>query len=85
MRRPDAALWRAAAAVLDLPEGVGEYGANMRGPDKACSTLGRWMMLPLRHGGLGLHIQSDKVSDASFVAGAGQAERNLKGRLSRQD
>ena len=37
------------------------------------------MMLPLRHGGIGLHMQSDEVSDAAFVAGAGQAERNLKG------
>ena len=52
----------------------------MEGPDKACSTLGRQMMLPLRHGGLGLHMQSDEVSDAAFVAGAGQAERNLQGR-----
>ena len=39
-------------------------------PDKACSTLGRQMMLPLRHGGLGLHMQSYEVSDAAFVAGA---------------
>ena len=52
----------------------------MEGPDKACSALGRQMMLPLRHGGLGLYMQSDEVSDAAFVAGAGQAERNLKGR-----
>ena len=37
-------------------------------------------MLPLRHGGLGLHMQSDEVSDTAFVAGAGQAELNLKGR-----
>ena len=36
-------------------------------------------MLPLRHGGVGLHIQSDEVSDGALVAGAGQAERNLKG------
>ena len=77
MRRTDAAVWR--AAVRDLPPGVGEYGADMDGPDKVYSTLGRQMMLPLRHGGLGLHIQSDEVSDAAFVAGAGQAERNLKG------
>ena len=80
MRRTDAAVWRAAAAVLDLPPGVRECSADMEGPDKACSTLGRQMMLPLRHGGLGLHMQSDEVSDAAFVAGAGQAERNLKGR-----
>ena len=53
MRRTDAAVWRAAAAVLDLPPAVGEYGADMEAPDKACSTLGRQMMLPLRHGGLG--------------------------------
>ena len=52
----------------------------MEGPDKACSTLGRQVMLPLCHGGLGLHMQSDEVSHAAFVAGAGQAERNLKGR-----
>ena len=37
--------------------------------------MGRLMMLPL----LGFHMQSDEVSDAAFVAGAGQAERNLKG------
>ena len=80
MRRTDAAVWRAAAAVLELPQGVGDHGADMEGPNKACSTLGRQMMLPLRHGGLGLHMQSDEVSDAAFVAGAGQAERNLKGR-----
>ena len=63
MRRTDAAVWWAAAAVLDLPEGVGEYGADMEGPGMACSTLGRQMMLPLRHGGLGLNMQSDEVSD----------------------
>ena len=28
------------------------------------------MMIPMRHGGLGLHVQSDEVSDAAFVAGA---------------
>ena len=80
MRRTDAAVWRAAAAVLDLPDGVGEYGADVEGPDKACSTLGKQMMLSLRPGGRGLHMQADEVSDATFVAGAGQAERNLKGR-----
>ena len=46
MRRTDAAVWRAAAAVLDLPPRRGEYGADMEGPDKACSALGRQMMLP---------------------------------------
>ena len=40
MRRTNAAVWRAAAAVLDLPPGVGEYGADIEGPDKACITLG---------------------------------------------
>ena len=80
MRRTDAAVWRAAAGMLTLPPGVGEYGADMEGPDKACVTLGRQMMLPLLHGGLGLHTQSDEVSDATFVAGDGQADRNLKGR-----
>ena len=59
--------------MLDLPPGVGEYGADMEGPDKACSTLGRQIMPPLRHGGLGLHVQSDEVSHAAFLAGAGQA------------
>ena len=59
--------------MIYLPPGVGEYGADMEGPDKACSALGRQMMIPLRHGGLGLHMQSDEVSDAAFVAGAGQA------------
>ena len=44
------------------------------------SMLGRQMMLPLRHGGLGLYMQSDEVSDATSVAGAGQADCNLKGR-----
>ena len=66
--------------MLDLPAGVGEYGADMDGPDKACSALSRQMMLLLRHGELGLHMQLDEVSDAAFVAGAGQAKRNLKGR-----
>ena len=40
MRRTDPAVWRAAAAVLDLPEGAFEFGADIVGPDKACSTLG---------------------------------------------
>ena len=48
----------------------------MEGPDKACSALGKQMMLPLRHG---LHTQSGEVADAAFVAGACQVERNLKG------
>ena len=80
MRHTDAAVWRAAAAVLDLPQGVGEYGADAEGPDRACSTMGRQMMLPLRYGGLGLHMQSYEVSDAASVVSDGQAERNLKGR-----
>ena len=79
-RHTIAAVWRMAAAVLDLPQGVGEYGADMEGADKECNILGRQIMLPLRHEGLGVHMQSDEVSDAAFVAGAGQAERNLKGR-----
>ena len=33
MRCADAAAWRAAAAVLDLPPGVGEYGADLEGLD----------------------------------------------------
>ena len=57
MRRTDAAVWRGAAAVLDIPQGVGEDGADMEGPDKECSTLGRQTMRPLRHRGLGLHMQ----------------------------
>ena len=76
----DAAVWGVPAAVLDLPPGVGEYGNSMEGPDKACSMLGRQMMSLLRHGGLGLRMQSDEVSDAAFVANTGRAERNLKGR-----
>ena len=36
-----------------LALGVGEYGADIEGPDQACSTLGRQMTLPMRHGGLG--------------------------------
>ena len=35
-------------------------------------------MRPRRHRGLGMCVQSDEVSDDAFVAGAGQAERNLK-------
>ena len=57
MRPADAAVWRAAPAVLNLPKEVGECGADKEGPDKACSMLGRQMMLPLCHGWLGLHIQ----------------------------
>ena len=38
------------------------------------------MTHPLREGGLGLHMQLGDVLDAAFVAGAAQAERNLKGR-----
>ena len=67
--------------VLGLSPGVGECGADMKGPDKVCSTLGWEKMLPLRHGGLGLHMPSDEAFDAALLAsGAGQAERNLKGR-----
>ena len=72
MRRTDAAVWRAAAAVPDLPPWVAAYGADMEGPDKACSTLGRQMMLQLRHGGLGLHMQSEEVS-CSWLALAKQS------------
>ena len=50
VHRTDAAVWRGAAAVLDLPPGEGEYVADMECPDKACGMLGRQMMLPLRHG-----------------------------------
>ena len=41
MRRTDSAVWRAGEAVFDLPQGVGEYGADMELPDMACSALGR--------------------------------------------
>ena len=64
---------RGGAGQLDLPLGVDEYSADMEGPDTACSTLGRQMMLPLRHGGLGLRMQPDEVSDAAFVALAKQS------------
>ena len=53
MSRTDAAVWRAAAAVLGLPPGVGEYGADMESPDMACSALGRQMTRMLHHEGLG--------------------------------
>ena len=52
----------------------------MDGPNKVCSSWGRQMTLPLRHGGFGLRMQSDKFSNAAFVAGAGPADRNLTGR-----
>ena len=78
-RRADATVLRGAAVVLDLPPWVGEYVANMEGPDKECSRLGMQMALPLRHGAQGRCVQPDGLSDAAFVAGAGQAERNLKG------
>ena len=54
MRRTDAVVWRGPAAVLGLPLGVGEYGANMEGPDKACSEAVTQLTLPLRHEGLEL-------------------------------
>ena len=73
MRRTDTGVWRAAAAVLDLPPRVVEYGADMEGLDKACRTLDKQMMLSLRRGGQALHMQSDEVSDAAFVAGTGHS------------
>ena len=51
----------------------------MEGPDTACGGLGR-QIHPLRYGRLGLHMQSNEVSNAAIVDGAGQAARNLKGR-----
>ena len=81
MRRTNAAVWRGPAAVLDLPPGVGECGADMEGSDKAYSTLGVQMMLPLFHVGRGSRMQSDEFSDAAFVAGACQAGLSLTGRL----
>ena len=56
-----------------------EYSTEVQGLDKASGMLGRQTMHPLRHGGLGLHMQSDEVLDATPVAGAGQPELNLKG------
>ena len=56
------------------------YGTKMQGPDKARSVLDRQRIVPLRHAGLGLKMQSYEVSDAAFVPGAGEAVRNLKGR-----
>ena len=81
MRPVDAAVWQGAPAVLTLPSGVGESGADMKSPDQACNTLGRQMMLPLRKGGLGLRMQSDKVSDVAFVADTGQTERDASATL----
>ena len=74
MCRTNAAVWREAAAVLDLPTGVGESNTSMEGPNKACSTLDRQETLPLRRRGLGLRMQSNVVT-----LGAGQAELNLEG------
>ena len=76
MRRTDAAVWRG----WQLFPGVVKYSTGLEGPDKASSMLGRQMMLPLQQRGRGLCMQSCEVSDATFVAGTGQAERNLKGR-----
>ena len=61
MRRTDAAVCRAAAAVFQLASGLSEYGADLEGPAKVCSMLGRQIMLPLRHGGLGLHMQRESL------------------------
>ena len=61
IRRTDAALWQGLAAVVELPPGVGEYVADMKDPERACSTLSKEMTVPLCHGGLGLLIQPDKV------------------------
>ena len=33
-------------------------------------------MLPLRHGGLGLHMQSDEISDAAFMAQVALAKQS---------
>ena len=76
-----------AAAVLDLPPAVSTV---QTWGDKACSTLGRQMMFPLRHGALGLHMESDKLSDTSAtafvaVAGAGHAEGPANGVPGQQD
>lgn len=64
MRHADAAVWRAAAAVLDLPQEVEGPGTATEGPDQECSLLGRQTLVPvqLRRGGLGLHVRPDTAS-----------------------
>ena len=77
-------MWRTAAAGLDLPPGLGEYGASMDGPDKAWSILVRQMLLPLRHGGLGLRMHSDEVLDAALCplqGASGASVREQWGKL----
>ena len=63
MRRTDATVWRGAAAVLDASPGMGEYGTNMEGPDKACTMLSGQMMFTLWADPL----RADDVSASAFA------------------
>ena len=79
MRLTDAEVWRRRPCSTCLQGWVSTVPRRRARTRRAVRWVDRFCF-PLRHGGLGLDMQSDEVSDASFVAGAGQAERNLKGR-----
>ena len=79
MRLTDAEVWRRRPCSTCLQGWVSTVPRRRARTRRAVRWVDR-LCFPLRHGGLGLDMQSDEVSDAAFVAGAGQAERNLKGR-----
>lgn len=84
MRKVDAAVYRAAAHMFDMPKAVAEWAAAPPGELapalRRVESLGVRMSLPLRHGGLGLTTFSSDVADAALLSAAGLAQSNLEGR-----
>lgn len=87
-RRADLAVWRGAAAVLALPEGVTAW-AGMEVPECApegggsspgLHLLARRVGMPLRHGGMGLPVLMEDAARTAFTEAAARAQLNLAGR-----
>ena len=84
MRKVDAAVYRAAAHMSDMPKAVEDLAAAPPGELtpalRRVDALAVRMSLPLRHGGLGLTKFSADVADAALLSAAGLAQSNLEGR-----
>ena len=73
-RQVEQAVLEAISTIFRLPSAIGPEGARV-----ASTTVLQQMVLPLRHGGLGLRMTSSIEADAALLSGAAMAEAAMYG------